>query len=306
MPPKAKTIGQKSGKNAKQKSGGMLKSEDKLERSVAPSSTLDPAKQSVNKELLQREKKELISSFQEQLDLKQSENEKEIRKTLGQIKYLRRENERMQRKQMAEYGMTLDMMEELKETLEATKVNNDKRHEDMVEAKILHDKLEIELEETKQKFSDAVQKLNDLQKETKVWETTKEDFLKAEARCSELRKNNKKLRIILLKHHIDPCTDPRELSRDNQSDKQSYKTTRSYPDTPKRKLTVRSRYQSVGDVDMMKQMNELDLKRGMGVMAGTFDQVSPAYLGFYMKKREARRADYIRPGVSLPRIIYGK
>jgi hypothetical protein len=308
MPPK--TLGQKSksGKKAASKAESM-KAEDKLERSVAPNSTLDPTNQSVNKELQQREKKELISSFQEQLNLKQSVNDMEIKKTLEEIKYLRKENERMQRRQMAEYGMTLDMIEEVKDILDNTKANNDKLHSDMVNAKILYDKLEDELAETKRKFSDTVKKCNDLQNESKLWEKPKDETLKVEERCTALRRNNRKLKIILLKHHIDPKTDPRELSRDNQSEKPSFKTPRSFPDTPKRKLTVKSRYNSVGNVEMMKQINDYDLSRGRGVVARTFEQVSPAYLGYYMKKREAnKKADmeYIRQGMNLPRIIYGK
>lgn len=310
MPPKSKTVGQKSKtvKNRVPKSGGTRKSEDRLERSVAPNSTLDPSNRSVNKELQQREKKELISSFQEQLDIKQSENEREIIKTLEKIKYLRKDNDRMQRRQIAEYGMTLDMLDELKDTLDSTKASNDKLHEDMVEAKTLHDKLEVELKETQQRYSDALQKINDLHKETKVWQATKEQFLRSEERCTGLTRNNKKLRIILLKHHIDPNADPREYSRENQWDKQSVKTARSHPEPLKPKLTVRSRYQSIGNVEMMKQLNEEDLKRGTGVLANTFDQISPAYLGYYMKRREAKReqVEYFRPGMNLPKIIYGK
>ena len=299
-----KTLGQKS-KSGK-KPGGM-KAEDKLERSVAPNSTIDPAQLSINKELQQREKQELISSFQEQLNLKQSVNDLEIKKTLGEINFLRKENERIQRKQMIEYGMTLDMLEELKDQLDTTKASNDKLHNDMVNAKILHDKLEEELSETKQKFSDTVKKCNDLERESKLWDKTKDDFLKVEERCTALRRNNRKLKIILLKHHISPDSDPRELSRDNQSEKPVIKTPRSFPDTPKRKLTVKSRYDSIGNVAVMKQINDNDLKRGTGVVARTFDQVSPAYLGYYMKKRHASRKTtdiaYIRQGTNLPRII---
>lgn len=309
MPPKSKTktpVQKRKGeKKSVPKSGGTRRT---LERSIAPTSTMDPAMQTLNKELNQREKKELISSFQEQLDMKQIENEREIRKTLDKIRILRKENDRMQKRQIAEYGMTLDSYEELKASFEQTKANNDKLHEDMVESKTLHDKLEVELKETKKRFAETLNKMNKLEKQTKVWTKTKEHFLKSEQRCSELQRNNKKLRIILLKHHIDPNVDPREFSRDNVTERYSNRSTRSYPELPKRKLTVRSRYDSIGDVQLMKRINSEDNKHGMGVHTNTFDQVSPAYLGYYMKKRQHRRehVDYIRPGVSLPRIIYGK
>lgn len=313
MPPKSKPVGQKSKirKRSVPKSGGIRKSGDTLERSTAPTSTIDPAKQTVNKELQQREKKEIISNYKEQLDWKQTENVNEVKITQGTIKYLRRDNDRMQRRQMTEYGMTLDMLEDLKITLEVTKTNNDKLHEDMLEAKDLHDKLEIELRETKRKFSDAAKKMNALEKESKVWTSTNEHNLKSELRFNALRRSNKKLKILLMKHHINPDTDPREFSREvSHSEKQSSRTARSYPETTQpRKLTVRSRYRNIGNVEMMKQLNEADMRRGMGVLAAVFDKVSPAYLGFYMKKRTAKKErveNYIRSGTNLPRLIYGK
>lgn len=313
MPPKSKTLRQKSKthKRTGPNSGGRRKSQDTLERSTARNSTVDPVKQTVNKELQQREKKEIISNYQEQLDSKQTENVNEVKHAQGTLIYLRRDNDRMQRRQMAEYGMTIDMLEDLKISLDATKTNNDKLYEDMLEAKDLHDKLEIELKETKRRFSDAAQKINALEKESKVWTSTNEQYLKSELRFNALRRSNKKLKILLMKHHINPDTDPREFSGEvSHSDKQSYRKVMSYPESPPpRKLTVRSRYKNLENVEMMKQLNEADIRRGMGVLSATFDQVSPAYLGYYMKKRVVKKEqveNYIRSGTNLPRIIYGK
>ncbi|KAL4240630.1 hypothetical protein ACF0H5_001421 [Mactra antiquata] len=296
-------------KTSGSKSGGMQKSQDRMERSVAPNSTTDPKRDKVNKEMNQRDKQELISSFQDQLELKQRENEREVRRTLGKISFLRKENDRMQRQQMAEYGVTLDILEELKASLEKTRSQNDKLHEDMLEAKALHDKLEIELKETKRRYTDTIQEVEGLQKMSKVWNNTTDELLRTEERCTMLQRNNRKLRIILLKNHIDPTADPREHSRDQHSDRKSVVSNKTYPDTsPRRKLTVKPQFQTFKDINTLRKANEEDRRRGSGVNPLIFDQVDPAYLGFYIKRRQAKRLENpatFRSGTNLPRIVFG-
>lgn len=307
MPPKKPRA--RSGSRSNERIGS---SRRPIEKGTAPTSTRDPTKPQINKELQQRDKKELITSFQKELYLKQMESEKEVRKTLERIHNLQRDNERMQKKQIAEYGMTLDTLEDLKVNLEYTKAQNDKLYEDMANTRELHNKLEVELRDTKKRYSETVKKLEQLERESKVWTTTKAQLLASETRCQDLIRNNKKLRIILLKHHIDPKTDAREINRDN--DKESVKSCKTFPETTvkhKRKLTVRGRYNDVGNVETIRRINKEFLKKGFGVHIPdvTFDQVSPAYIGYYLKEMKEKAGEYqdseyhFREGVTLPRLF---
>lgn len=305
MPPKGKRK-QSIGLEKDVGNNERLRKQSLPERSVAPFSTQDPSVPLVNKELAQRDKKDVIAKYQEVLDMKLKENEKEVKKTLIKINFLRKENDRIQRRQTATYGMTLDMLEGLKYTLENTKSQNAKLYEDMAEAKQLYEQLEVNLKEVRGRHTETVHHLNQLKSEATQWDATKNNFVKAEMRCQYLHRNNKRLKILCLKHHIDPSTDAKELDRD--TDKGSIKTFRTTSESQRRQLTVKSRYRSVGDVELMRKLNDLEIKRGHGVMAATFDQVSPAYLGYYFKRKETKRDDgeYIRTGIKLPRLIAGK
>ena len=54
--------------------------------------------------------------------------------------------------------------------------------------------------------------------------------------------------------------------------------------------------------------NKYDYKEGYGFLNNAVFQMSPAYLGFYKAKKQAKRdkmhdIDMFRPGVNLPRIV---
>lgn len=301
MPPKAARNSERvrSGKRAGRgpKSGETRRP---VERSVAPSATRGPAQSQVNKEMQQRDKKELVSTYQQQLDTKQKESELEVRRTVGEIVNLSRDNDRIQKRQVADYGMTLDSLEELKMNLETTKAQNNKLYEDMANVKTLHDKLEAELRDTKKRYAESIEKLNELQKDSSAMHTTEVRLEKTEAKCQELVRNNRRLRITLLKHHIDPTTDAGEIKVEN--DGESVKTCKSYPVSHRRrKLTVPGRY---GDMEAVRKINREYLNKGCGVPEVILDHVSPAYLGYYVRNREIKEdTSPFRLGVTLPRII---
>lgn len=281
-----------------------------IEKGTAPSSTKDPTKPQVNKELLQRDKKEIVSTLQEQLDSRQIEHDREIKRTLQRIHSLRKDNDKMQRRQEAEYGMTLDTVEDLRIALEQSKLQNDKLYEEMARTKYLHDKLEAELRKTKEKFSNTVEQLNRLEEDSKAWEKTKSLLMKCETRSQEIMRNNKKLRIILLKHHIDPKSNAEEISR--EADKDSVKSIRTFPEAkPYRRMTVRGRPDDMSNFETIRKINKEFLKKGFGVSDKIFYQVSPAYLGYYIKDLKYSEENdenqepvyHYRKGTLLPRVF---
>jgi len=296
MPPKQR---ERSGN----RSGGTRRP---VEKGTAPTSTRDPERQQVNKELLQRDKKEQITHLQQDLDLKKIESDREIKRTLERIHSLQKDNDRIQRKQILEYGMTLDTIEYLSYMLEVTKSENGKLYEEMATTKNLHDKLDAELRTTKHRFEETMEQLTKLENDAKIWKATKDRLITTETRSQDLISNNKKLRIILLKNHIDPRTDARELHR--EQDKESVKSVKTVPESKPRRIAVRGRYNEMGDVSNIRKINKDFLRKGFGVSDSTFDQVSPAYLRYYIKdfvdQEDNREPDYpYRQGVTLPRVF---
>ena len=47
-----------------------------------------------------------------------------------------------------------------------------------------------------------------------------------------------------LKNHINPITDAPELMREEQEDRESVKSDKTFPKNPKKKMTVKGRYGS--------------------------------------------------------------
>ena len=202
------------------------------------------------------------------------------------------------------------MVEDIKTSLIQVKATNVKLYKEMGETKDLHDKLEVELKEVKQKFNDTMELMNKFKKDSKMWATTTEKLVKSEARCNNLAQTNKRLRDLLLKHHINPNTDAHELMREEQQDRESAKSDKTFPKELKKKMIVKGRYGSTDDLGTLlgAERDKYDFKEGYGFLYNAFFQMSPAYLGFYKIKKETQQdkrhdIEIYRPGVNLPRII---
>ena len=208
------------------------------------------------------------------------------------------------------FGTSLDMVKEIKSSLTSVKATNVKLYREMGETKDLHDRLEVELKEVKHKFSDTIELINRFKKDSKVWAVTTEKLMKSEARCNNLVQTNKRLKDLLLKNHINPNTDARELMHEEQEDRESVKSDKTFPKNPKKKMTVKGRYGSTDDLGAIIGLNKdkYDYKEGYGFLNNAVFQMSPAYLGFYKAKKQAKHEkmhniDTFRPGVNLPRIV---
>ena len=234
----------------------------------------------------------------------------QVRETKGTIKYLKKDNERLIRKQNMNFGTTLDMVEDIKASLINVKATNVNLYREMGETKELYDKLEQEFKEVKQKFKDTLTLVSKFKKDSKEWTATSEKLMKSEAKCQKLTETNKRLKDLLLQNHIDPNTDVHELIREEHAlhDRQSPKSDKTFPREPKRKMIVKGRYGSMDDLGVLTGTvkDKYDFKEGYGFLNNALFQISPAYLGFY--KRGRQKKDYkediemYRPGVILPKI----
>lgn len=276
---------------------------------VPPASTVDPT----NKKALSynNKDKEKIINLNQKLDEKKKEHDLQVRETKGTIKHLKKDNERLIRKQNMKFGTTLDMVEDIKASLIHVKTTNVDLFREMGETKEMHDKLEHELKEVQRKFKDTVALIGKFKKESKEWAATSEKLIKSETRCQKLTETNKRLKDLLLQNHIDPNTDVHELIREEHAlhDRQSPYSDKSYPRKPKRTMIVKGRYGSMDDLGVLTTTvkDKYDFKEGYGFLNNALFQISPAYLGFY--KRGRQKEDFkediamYRPGVILPKIV---
>ena len=209
------------------------------------------------------------------------------------------------------FGTTLDAVEGIKTSLINVKATNVDLFREMGETKELHDKLETELKEVQRKFKDTLGLINKFKKESKVWAATSEKLIKSETRCQKLAETNKRLKDLLLQNHIDPNTDVHELIREEHAlrDRQSPYSDKSFPRKPKRTMIVKGRYGSMDDLGVLTTSvkDKYDFKEGYGFLNNALFQISPAYLGFYRRRKELKDSKHdiemYRPGVILPKIV---
>jgi len=287
-----------------------------LEQNVPPNSTVDPSAPEGGGGVYDDTTKEVVAVLQEELDQENARNAREVQERLGEIHLLRKENERIQRKQIAEYGMTLDAFDHLTLTCDAVKSENDRLYDDMEQTKEVHDKLANQLRSTQKKFDEATKTLEKFKKDTKLWNGTLQDLMDAEARCNHLRKNNKRLRYMLHKHHIDPNVDAKEIhsARDHDKDSvatfQTNTTLKTYRTEPAsfRKHTQRRRQTNVMQppVPAFEPTIERPGRPSIDNTEPMLYTSSAAYLNYYVKKRSIRQSqdEYTyRPGLMLPRVV---
>lgn len=306
MPPK--TTGMPKPAKAKPKRKGVLKNPGPA---VPPASTQDPT----NKKGLAYniKDKEQIINLNKKLEDRKKEHDIQVKETKGTIKFLKKDNERLIRKQNMNFGATLDVVEEIKSSLISVKATNVKLYREMGETKEMHDNIEAELKAVKLKFSDTMTLISKFKKDSKEWVATREKLLKSEARCHNLLQTNKRLKDLLLKHHIDPNADVHEMMREDQQqyDRDSIRSDKTFPREPKakKKMMVKGRYGSTDDLAMLVKpvKDKYDFQEGYGFLNNALFQMSPAYLGFYKRGRKNKDTkediSLYRPGVILPRIV---
>ena len=255
---------------------------------VPPSDTWDPAVKPYK-----NDQKVANSFFQKELEMKEQEHLNDMKKATGLINKVEKDTNRIRKRQRFEYGMTLDEIDSIREEIESIKVQNAKLYEEMAHSKAISDKLEKELEDTKRRYSETKEKLIDSKRESKTWQETKEKLIRTEARVNQLFKRNRKLRTVLLKHKVDPNIDAREIFYDNNSDgegsNKSLKSNKTFPKESKYFLRIEDRWGTIEELQQLrKEKRQKGSKREYGFLDAVFNQMNPAYFGYYTRRKERK------------------
>ncbi|KAH3862684.1 hypothetical protein DPMN_025657 [Dreissena polymorpha] len=121
-----------------------------------------------------------------------------------ELDLVKRENERLRRQQEDTFGVTADSVDRMKKELERAKTTRMFLLEDIEVRKGKSEKMEADIFELNMKLESFNKKLNEYNQMRDEWMNTSEKLQKTEEKCEKLTKVNKNLRLLLLKHHIDP------------------------------------------------------------------------------------------------------
>ena len=135
------------------------------------------------------------------------EQESDRQYLVDQINQFRRDNDRMLKQQAHKFGITLDEMKHVKEELEMSKNTNDALYHEVEARKEECDKLQAELDILAERMNELTLDRYDLLHEKRI---NKEEIIqlqKTENKVNALMKDNKTLRMQLLKEKIDPSAD---------------------------------------------------------------------------------------------------
>ena len=102
-------------------------------------------------------------------------------------------------------------MKTVKSDLEQAKSINDALLREVESKRQECDRLQDGMDDIIHKINNVMLEASDLNKEKKTFEANTDKIAKVEARCQQLMKNNRDLRSVLLKNHLDPSADARTM-----------------------------------------------------------------------------------------------
>ncbi|KAK3609642.1 hypothetical protein CHS0354_028846 [Potamilus streckersoni] len=216
----------------------------------------------------------------EKIDIERQKYKGRIEELTQKLEEAIAEKERVQRQQADSIGVTFDTLSRMKVDLDHTKTTKNWLLEDIEYRKERCEKLETDTFELKMKIEALTKQNNQLKKEKKEWEDAKERTIKTEEKCKKLMDINKRLKILLIKNHIDykPVTISRSSSQKEQARSGSNRTpvtTRVSPKDTHSYTHLKKKSKSLEDFTSAKNYTELLQRKGK--------KMPPPYLGYYMK-----------------------
>lgn len=156
-------------------------------------------------------------TFNEKLEQAKEEHKETLDDLIYEMEAMKRENERLRRQQEDTYGVSLDTVERMKKELERARTTRMFLLEDIEVRKAKSEKMEAEIFELNMKLESFTKKINELSRMRTEWQETAERLQKSEDKCEKLAKVNKNMRVLLVKHHIDPKTVEFDSGRSKKS-----------------------------------------------------------------------------------------
>ena len=165
------------------------------------------------KDIKTRDLKKTRNAYAEQVEQERAERERDIKELRAKIEYLKRDSEKIIRNQQLKFGTTLDDMKTVKSDLELAKAINDALLKEVESKRQECDRIQDDMDEIIHKINNVMLEASDLNREKKIFEANTQKIARAEAKCQQLIKSNRDLRSVLLKNHLDPTADAREIQQ---------------------------------------------------------------------------------------------
>ena len=157
-------------------------------------------------------------TFGEKLQVAREQHQDVLEDLIIEMEEVKRQNDRLRRQQEDTYGITVDTVERMKHELERARTTRMFLLEDIENRKQKCEKMEADMFELNMKLESFTKKINEYKKMQSDWEDTTEKQSRMEERCDRLAKINKNMRMLLIKHHIDPKTVEFDSGKSRKSD----------------------------------------------------------------------------------------
>ena len=159
------------------------------------------------KDIRTRDLKRTRNEYQQQVDAERAERNRDIRELRAKIEFLKRDSEKIVKSQQLKFGTTLDEMKTLQRDLDQAKAINDALLKEVEGKRMESERLQSDMDDILMKINDVMLEASDLNREKKIHETNVRKIDRMEEKCQRLIQNNRDLRSVLLKHHLDPNAD---------------------------------------------------------------------------------------------------
>lgn len=164
-------------------------------------------------------------TFGEKLQMAKEQHLDVLEDLVIEMEEVKRENDRLRRQQEDTYGISMDTVDRMRHELERARTTRMFLLEDIENRKQKCEKMEADIFELNMKLESFTKKIDEYKKMQGEWEDTSEKLTKTEDRCERLAKVNKNMRMLLIKHHIDPKSVDFDSGRSRKSDKSTRSLT---------------------------------------------------------------------------------
>ena len=210
-------------------------------------------------------------TFGEKLQVAKEQHQDVLEDLVLEMEDVKRENDRLRRQQEDTYGITMDTVDRMRHELERARTTRMFLLEDIENRKQKCEKMETDMFELNMKLESFTKKINEYKHLQNEWEEASVKLVKTEEKCERLTKINKNMRMLLIKHHIDPKT----------VDFDSGKTRRS--EQCSRSLTIKPILKS-GEKKMGNEKKAGNGKAGKGRKDSSSDTHSFTHVGNTVRK----------------------
>lgn len=163
-------------------------------------------------------------TFGEKLQVAREQHQDVLEDLIVEMEEVKRDNDRLRRQQEDTFGITMDTVERMKHELERARTTRMFLLEDIENRKQKCEKMEADMFELNMKLESFTKKINEYRRMQGEWEDTTDKLSRTVERCDKLARINKNMKMLLIKHHIDPKT----VEFDSGKSRRSDQSTRSH------------------------------------------------------------------------------